>query len=110
MDYMLVDSSGNALDGFSDRDRAEAAFRQLLTEDPQAAYDVVLLTYDRRGVVVGEPVVAADLQPESAVRLVFEGDAYRRDEGLTFSSWSADALRTLLASAPAVVTGAELVS
>jgi hypothetical protein len=41
---------------------------------------------------------------------VFEGDAYRRDEGLTFSSWSADALRTLLASAPAVVTGAELVS
>ena len=97
MDYMLVDSYGNAVDAFTDRRAAEIALVGLVEEDHAAAHEVALLSFDGRGVVVGEPLVAADLQPESAIELSLEDARYRLVDGFgfTFSSWTAEVLRAL---------------
>ena len=94
MDYMLVDSTGNALDAFQDESLAIKAFAQLLNEDNAAAREVVLLAFDERGVAVGEPIVGADILPEAAVQLELNDVGFRR-VGLTFS-WTATALQRLL--------------
>lgn len=95
MDYMLIDGYGNAVEAFQDRQAAETALLALVAEDHAAAHEVALLAFDSRGVAVGEPLVAADLQPESAVELEFEDARYRRMSGLTFSSWTAEILRVV---------------
>lgn len=96
MDYMLVDTTGNALDAFSDRTAAEKALLALVADDRAAASEVTLLAFDRRGVVVGEAIVAADLRPEAAVSIHFEGELYQQIEGLTFFGWPTETVRSFL--------------
>jgi len=105
MDYMLVDSTGNALDAFENEADALKAFVRLLKEDPAVALEVALFTFDERGVVVGEPTVGADLLPEAAVEVELDDASFRRVGGLTFSWTTITTLQRLLAPDVLGVTG-----
>ena len=59
MDYMIIDSTGNALGAYEDEIEAHAALRQIAETEPAAA-DVALLSYVN-GVAVGEAMTPANL-------------------------------------------------
>ena len=59
MDFMIFDSSGNALGAYEDEASAHAALRTIAELNPDAA-DVALICYDH-GVAVGEALTPADL-------------------------------------------------
>ena len=69
MDFMLMDSAGNALAAFETRPEAIKAFQMLLGDDPTAKDEVALLAFNRLGFAVGEPLVAADVSPDTAVEV-----------------------------------------
>jgi hypothetical protein len=94
MDFMLMDTSGNAIDSYPRARDAEAALIALVDQDPSAAEEVALIAFDRRGVAVGEPVVVADLRPELAVELELEGEGQTRN-GLTVLAWGVDVVLPL---------------
>ncbi len=105
MDYMLVDSSGNALDAFENEADALKVFARLLKEDKTVALEVALFSFDERGVVVGEPIVGADVLPEAAVEVELEDISFRRVGGLTFSWTTITAWQRLLAPDVLGITG-----
>lgn len=59
MDYMILDSTGNALGAYDDEIAAHAALREIAAAAP-AADDIALLTYVD-GTPVGEALRPADL-------------------------------------------------
>jgi len=105
MNFMLMDNSGNGLDAFSDEAQAIEAFVRLLKEDRSAALDVALLAFDDRGVAVGEPMVGADLLPETAVEVQLKDSGFRQIGGLTFSWTTISTLQRLLAPDVVGATG-----
>jgi hypothetical protein len=92
MDFMLVDSTGNAVDAFTDLEAAERALIALAADDALAAIHFAILAYNERGVAVGDPVVVADVRPEHAVRLEVEGDV--EHVGLTI--WASSCLHSAI--------------
>ncbi len=95
MDFMLMDSAGNALAAFETRPEAIKAFQMLLGDDPTAKDEVALLAFNRLGFAVGEPLVAADVSPDTAVEVAITGAQWCRIDGTTFSSWATNAIGTM---------------
>lgn len=56
MFYVLMDNTGNMIGSYSDQDEAFDALGELVDDDPQAADQIALLTYDDQGAVADDPV------------------------------------------------------
>jgi hypothetical protein len=67
MDYMILDSAGNALASFDDELEARATLHSIVAVDPDAADEVVLLAYNDEGIPVGEALAAFDCPPPVVV-------------------------------------------
>lgn len=61
MDYMILDSRGDAVATFDDETAARATLRAIAQSEPDVASDLVMIAYDDDGMPVGEAVTAADL-------------------------------------------------
>lgn len=61
MQYMILDSAGNALDSFDDELTAHATLHSMIRFEPDAADDVFLLAYDDDGMPVGEALSVFDV-------------------------------------------------
>jgi hypothetical protein len=59
--YMLLDSTGSAINAYHEEVAAHAALRATVADDPAAAADIFLLAYDDDGNPVGEAVTIEDL-------------------------------------------------
>ena len=66
MTYMILDSSGNAINAYDDIVAARAALRAIVADDEGTADHVMLLAYDDGGNPVGEAVTVADLPTQTA--------------------------------------------
>jgi hypothetical protein len=55
MYYVLLDSTGNLLASYRDEDEARAMLEQLIADDPDAADDIALMTYDDQGELAADP-------------------------------------------------------
>lgn len=56
MYYVLLDSTGNALDSYAEEKDAMARLEQIVEDDPSAADDYAMLAYGPDGLPVGEAV------------------------------------------------------
>jgi hypothetical protein len=63
MDYMILDSAGNALASFNDETTARATLHAIAAVEPEAAEHVVLLAYDDEGMPIGEALTVLDCPP-----------------------------------------------
>ncbi len=59
MYYVLLDSTGNMVASYRDEGQARLALEQLVSDDPGAADDVALMTYEEDGELAAEPIFAA---------------------------------------------------
>jgi hypothetical protein len=64
MTYMILDSTGSAINSYTDEVAAHVAMRVIVEDDPNAAGHLLLLAYDDEGNVVGNAVAVEDL-PEA---------------------------------------------
>lgn len=69
MDYLLMDSAGNAVDSFDNWPDAVTVLREMVTERPSAALDLAILPFDDEGQPAGEATTAAEVVPAAAHRL-----------------------------------------
>ncbi len=67
MEYMILDSGGNALASFTDETTARATLHAIVRVDPDAADYVVLLAYGDDGMPVGDAMGAIDVPPTFSV-------------------------------------------
>jgi hypothetical protein len=67
MDYMILDSAGNALASFEDELTARATLHAIAAVDPDAAEHVALLAYDDAGMPVGDALTVVDCDPPVSV-------------------------------------------
>ncbi len=58
MHYVLLSSTGNMIDSYSEEPAARAALRRIVEAEPEAADDVALMTYGEDGQPLGDPVFA----------------------------------------------------
>lgn len=68
MEYMILDSAGNALASFEDEATARATLHAMVMVEPDAADETVLLAYDDGGMPVGEALFAWDVSPAVTVQ------------------------------------------
>lgn len=61
MDYMILDTAGNALASFDDEVAAHATIHAMVAVEPEAAEHVVLLAYSDDGMPVGEALSVWDV-------------------------------------------------
>jgi len=61
MRYVIVDMEGASREYFSRREDVRAALRELEAEQPGIAGDLLVLTYDDEGHLIGEPESAVDV-------------------------------------------------
>jgi hypothetical protein len=61
MDYMILDSRGDAVAAFDDETAARATLRAIAQVEPDGARDLVMLAYDDAGVTVGDALTVDDL-------------------------------------------------
>jgi len=68
MTFMIIDSTGNAIEAFEDVAQGREVLRAIVTNDPTAARELALIAFDDDGNAVGDPEIAADLgvAPEAA--------------------------------------------
>ena len=66
MTYAIFDSTGNLVDAFDDRDAAVAALLKIVHDEPEAADDVALLTFDADGQPVGDALPGSALLTETS--------------------------------------------
>jgi hypothetical protein len=59
--YVILDSTANLVDSFDREDEARTALEAIVRQDPDAADDYAIVTYDDAGHPVGEAVTGADL-------------------------------------------------
>jgi hypothetical protein len=88
MNFMIVDSNGNALDAFESYSAARNELRAMAFEDPRAARDLALLTFNDNGLAVGEAVVAADVAPEVLGEISIISLGWHEVTAHTFSAWT----------------------
>ena len=67
MDYMILDSTGNALASFDDELTARATLHAIVAVEPDAAEHVVLLAYDDQGMPAGDALTVVDCPPPVSV-------------------------------------------
>ena len=70
MDYMIMDSAGNALEAFESDAAAIAAMISIARSDASAAHHVAVIAFDEHGDAIGEPLTVADVEPEAATTVV----------------------------------------
>lgn len=63
VDYLILDSAGNAVACFEDEVKARATVHAIVAVEPEAADSLVLLAYDEDGLPVGNAVRAVDVPP-----------------------------------------------
>jgi hypothetical protein len=68
MEYMILDSAGNAVASFDDETTARATLYAIVEVEPEAADHLVLLTYDDDGMPVGDAKTYVDVPPAVEVR------------------------------------------
>jgi hypothetical protein len=56
MYFVLLDSTGNLIASYRDEDEAREALAQIVEDDPSAADEIALMTYDDEGAVAADPV------------------------------------------------------
>ena len=66
MTYMILDSTGSAINAYDDLVAARARLRAIVADDPDSADHLFLLTYDEAGNVVGDAVTFAELPDQTA--------------------------------------------
>jgi hypothetical protein len=60
MYYVLIDSTGNLIESYSDEGVAMAELARIVKEDPVSADDVAMLKYGIDGLPVGDAVQLSD--------------------------------------------------
>jgi hypothetical protein len=73
MDYVILDSAGNALASFSDELTARATIHAMVRVEPDAAEHIALLGYDDEGMPVGEALGVMDVEPPVTISMSLEG-------------------------------------
>jgi hypothetical protein len=68
MEYMILDSAGNAVASFEDEAAARATLYAIVEVEPDAADHLVLLAYDDDGMPVGDAKTYVDVPPAVEVR------------------------------------------
>lgn len=63
MYFVLLDSTGNLLASYRDEDEARSALAQLVDDDPSAADEVALMTYDDAGEVAADAFFVPTVAP-----------------------------------------------
>jgi hypothetical protein len=86
MDFMILDSAGNAVEAFESERDAIKALLGIADEDRRAAQHLAILAFDSDGDAIGEPLTVADVRPEAASTLVMVGNIWERRGTLTL--WS----------------------
>jgi hypothetical protein len=71
MDYLILDSAGNAVASFEDEVAARATIHAIVAVEPEAAQHLALLAYDEDGQPVGEAVSAMDVPPPFEITTPF---------------------------------------
>ena len=61
MNFVILDSTANLVDSFDDEDEARLALEAIVRQDPTAADEYALLTYDDDGHPVGEALLGSQL-------------------------------------------------
>jgi hypothetical protein len=70
MDYMIMDSAGNAVEAFQSDAAAIAALVSIARSDAGAARHLAVIAFDEHGDAIGEPLTVADVVPEAATTVV----------------------------------------
>jgi hypothetical protein len=60
-EYAIFDSTASLVDSFDQEDEARHALEQIILQDPDAADEYALMTFDDDGQPVGEALVGSDL-------------------------------------------------
>lgn len=63
MEFMILDSAGNAVASYEDDLTARAVLHATVAVEPEAADHLVLLAYDDDGMPVGDALTVFDVQP-----------------------------------------------
>ena len=58
MNHVLLSSTGNLIESYDEESEARAALQRIVSSEPEAADDIVLMTYGDDGMPVGDPVFA----------------------------------------------------
>jgi hypothetical protein len=61
MYFVILDSTANLVDSFTEEGEARHALEAIVRQDPDAADEYALLTYDDQGQPVGETLMGSDL-------------------------------------------------
>jgi hypothetical protein len=61
MYYVILDSGGNLVESFDERNLALSKLEEIVGSEPEAAEELALFTYDAQGEPVGQAEIAADL-------------------------------------------------
>jgi hypothetical protein len=64
MEYLLIDTAGNAWGHFNSLGEAAAGLRATIIGDPQRGRTLALLPMDSDGMPAGDPILAEELQPD----------------------------------------------
>jgi hypothetical protein len=59
--YVILDSTANLVDSFDQEDEARAALEAIVQQDPDAADEYAMLTYDDRGSPIGEALTGSEI-------------------------------------------------
>jgi hypothetical protein len=65
MHYVLLSSTGNLIESYDEESEARAALQRITVSEPEAIYDVAMMTYGDDGMPMGNPVFA---KPPISVR------------------------------------------
>jgi hypothetical protein len=87
MDFMIMDSAGNAIESFDSDSDAMDALIGFAEGDERTATELAVLAFDDEGELVGEPITVADLLPEAATKLTMAGGTWSYRSALTVSAW-----------------------
>jgi len=91
MDFMIIDSAGNAVEAYDSEQEAVDALLSMAAEDNRVAAHLAVLAFDDQGEAIGEPVTVADTRPDMATTLTMSGDSWIFRESLTvLATWPRD--------------------
>ena len=91
MDYMIMDSAGNAVEAFDSDAAAIAALVSIARSDADAAHHLAVIAFDEHGDAMGEPLTVADVEPEAATTVVLASATWVLQTPL---NWLATSLAT----------------
>jgi hypothetical protein len=87
MDFMIMDTAGNAIESYDSDVAAMQALIALAQDDERIATQLAILAFDDEGYAVGDPLTVADLRPEAATKLTMAGASWTYKSALSVSRW-----------------------